>query len=209
MNLSIAEGLYLIALDDEEGRLLAAAEKTIVDGLISASLLELIITGRVNANDGILTIADDSGTGNILLDNVLKAFQEGKDMVETLDDLRPHFKGIQDHVTEMLITRGIIKKESTKLLWIPVSERMDNANYAFEKHIRETIRGIVIDGKEPSPSFVLLTALIYYCNLLSEVFHDKDELIDAIKVAKDIIRSKKMDEDVSICLEMLKSHFGK
>ena len=40
MKLSLAEGLYLIALDDEEGRLLAAAEKTIIPGLISASILE-------------------------------------------------------------------------------------------------------------------------------------------------------------------------
>jgi hypothetical protein len=33
MKLSIAEGLYLIALDDEEGRLLAAADKYYIDGI--------------------------------------------------------------------------------------------------------------------------------------------------------------------------------
>jgi len=40
MKLSIAEGLYLIALDDEEGRLLSAAEKTIVDGVLFGDYLD-------------------------------------------------------------------------------------------------------------------------------------------------------------------------
>ncbi|MFT4736653.1 MAG: Golgi phosphoprotein 3, partial [Paraglaciecola sp.] len=43
MKLSIAEGLYLLVLDDEEGRLLSAVEKNHIHGILSAALFELII----------------------------------------------------------------------------------------------------------------------------------------------------------------------
>jgi len=44
MKLSLAEGLYLIALDDDEGRLLVSAERTIEHGLVAAAILELVVT---------------------------------------------------------------------------------------------------------------------------------------------------------------------
>ena len=40
MKLSLAEGLMLIALDDDEGRLLAAAEHSIDKALIASCILE-------------------------------------------------------------------------------------------------------------------------------------------------------------------------
>ena len=54
-----------------------------------------------------------------------------------------HFPQIQLELTALLTQRGILKKESTKLLWIPLSERMDNANYAFEQEIRDSLKTIV------------------------------------------------------------------
>ena len=48
MKLSIAEGFYLIALDDEEGRILAAAEKTVVPGVIAACILELYLLKKLS-----------------------------------------------------------------------------------------------------------------------------------------------------------------
>ncbi len=207
MDISIAEGLYLIALDDDEGRLLAAAEKNIVEGLLSASILELIVLEKVGAVNGRLTKLSSDGTGNILLDNVFSALEDGKTVIQNLKELAPHFKNVQDDVTEMLIARGVLKRESTKLLWIPVSERMDNANYAYEQNIRDTITGIVKEGNKPSSTFVVLTSLIYFCHLLPEIFKDGDDHIDAVKVAKDILKSDSISGEVMIVLDDLKSHF--
>ncbi|MEM6829155.1 MAG: hypothetical protein AAF551_01480, partial [Bacteroidota bacterium] len=95
----------------------------------------------------------------------------------------------------------------TRLLWIPLSERMDNANYAFEQEIRNTLKAIVFKSAKPSPAFVVLFSLIYDCDILSEVFRDKDELVDAEKVGKDIVNSSEIDTDLSNALQKLKSYF--
>lgn len=209
MKLSLAEGLMLIALDDEEGRLLAAAEHTIDHGILSIVVLELALIKRVSFEGGKIIIKDTTGTGNKVLDNVLNAIGSGGETVPvTVNKLAKNFDHIQDDVIELLVQRGILKVESTKLLWIPVSERMDNANYAFEQEIRDTLRAVVKSSKKPTPAIVILLSMIQNCGILEEVFKQRDELIDAVKVAKDIASAGFVDDGVKDVLESLKPHFS-
>lgn len=208
MKLSIAEGFYLIALDDEEGRILAAAEKTVVPGVISACILELYLMNKVSLTDGNVTVTDSVGTGNGILDNVLGKLSNGVSLTDQIRTLSSKFKDIQENLNVLLAQRGILRKEETKLLWIPLSERMDNANYAFEQEIRNVLKSIVFKSAKPSPAFVILFSLIYDCNILSEVFRDKDELVDAEKVGKDIVDSPAIDADLSSALKTLKTFFA-
>jgi ElaB/YqjD/DUF883 family membrane-anchored ribosome-binding protein len=209
MKLSIAEGLYLIALDDEEGRLLAAAEKTIVPGLMSAALLELYLQKKVKLSGGHIEVADSSGTGNGILDQILHKLRSGMELWDCIQDLEHNFKDIMTDLNQLLAQRGILSKEETKLLWIPLSERMDNANYAFEQEIRNNLQAMVFKSAKPTPSFAVLMALIYYCDILDEVFPERDDLVDAIKVAKEIHSSPVLDEDVAGALKTLKAQFNK
>ena len=48
-------------------------------------------------------------------------------------------------------------------------------------------------------------SLIYDCHILNEVFSDKDELIDAVKVAKDIVNSPVIDQETSAVLKELRT----
>ncbi|MFT6867111.1 MAG: Golgi phosphoprotein 3 [Cyclobacteriaceae bacterium] len=209
MKLTIAEGLYLIALDDDEGRLLSAAERSIDGGVLSAFVLELYLLKKIDIAGGVITVIDGSGTGTKIHDLVLQKLKSGTPFVEQIESLIHHFEHIQDDVTELLMQRGILRKESTKLLWIPLSERMDNANYAFEQEIRDSLKTIVFKNAKPTPSFVILMSLIYDCHILDEVFSDKDELIDAVKVAKDIVNSPVIDEHLSNVLIELRKYFSK
>jgi len=199
----------LIALDDEEGRLLSAAERTIGHGLIAIVILELSLIKRVGFDGGKVIVKDSTGTGNKVLDAVLKSLGGGGDSFSnTLTKLAPSFENIQDDMIEMLVQRGILKVESTKLLWIPVSERMDNANYAFEQEIRDTLKAVVFKGKAPTPAIVVLMSMINNCKILEEVFPDKDELIDAVKMAKDVAKAGIVDESTQVALAELKAHFA-
>ena len=208
MKLSIAEGFYLIALDDEEGRILAAAEKSVVPGVIAACILELYLLKKIKLDGGNVTVVDTIGTGNGILDNVLKKLQTGPSFVDQVKSMSGKFKDIQEDLNSLLVQRGILKKEETKLLWIPLSDRMDNANYAFEQEIRNNLKAIVFKSAKPSPAFTILYSLIDDCNILSEVFRDKDELIDAEKVGKDLIENSGVDADLANALRELKSFFG-
>ena len=208
MKLSLAEGLMLIALDDEEGRLLSAAEHSIDHGLLSILILELSLIKRVGFENNKLIVKDSTGTGNKVLDNVLKAIGGGGDSLSNIvKKIAPAFDSIQDDVIELLVQRGILKVESTKLLWIPVSERMDNANYAFEQEIRDTLKAVVQKGQKATPAIIILMSMISNCKILEEVFREKDELIDAVKAAKDITNSSAVDSELKIVLNDLKEHF--
>ena len=208
MKLSIAEGFYLIALDDEEGRILAAAEKTVVPGVISACILELYLLKKISLSGGKIKVMDKVGTGNGILDNVLNKLTDGSSLTDQVTSLSSKFKDIQEGLNALLVQRGILRKEETKLLWIPLSDRMDNANYAFEQEIRNTLKAIVFKSAKASPAFTVLFSLVYDCNILSEVFRDRDELIDAEKKAKDIINTPGIDPDLANALRDLKKYFG-
>ena len=208
MKLSIAEGYYLIALDDEEGRILAAAEKTVVPSVISACILELYLLKKISLDEGIIKVLDTVGTGNRILDNILKKLQSGVQIVDQVKSLSNKFKDIQVDLNAMLTQRGILKKEETKLLWIPLSERMENANYAFEENIRNALKAIVFKSAKPSAALTILFCLIDYTNILEEVFRERDELIDAEKVGKEIIEKSGVSDALAISLYSLKRFFG-
>lgn len=209
MKLSLAEGLMLIALDDEEGRLLSAAEHSIDHGLLGILILELSLMKRVGFESSKIIVKDSTGTGNKVLDSVLKVIGGGgKTVVDTIKGMASDFDSLQDDIIELLVQRGILKVESTKLLWIPVSERMDNANYAFEQEIRDMLKAVVRKTQKPTPAVIMIIAMISNCKILEEVFRERDELIDAVKVAKDILKSDAIDTNTQQVLEDLKNHFA-
>ena len=197
----------MIALDDEEGRILAAAEKTVVPGVISACILELFLLKKISLDGGNIKVLDTIGTGNGILDNVLKKLQSGPSIVDQVKTLSTKFKDIEEDLNALLVQRGILKKEETKLLWIPLSERMDNANYAFEQDIRDHLQAIVFKSAKPSPAFTILFCLIDYTNILDEVFKDRDDLVDAEKIGKEIITKSGVSESLATSLEQLKEIF--
>lgn len=210
MKLSLAEGLYLIALDDEEGRLLSAAEHSVNQGLIAACIFELSLRKKVEIkNDTTVSLIDKTGTGNKILDDVIKFVgQKDKPLKEMITWICEHYPDIRQDITFLLMNRGIIKKEATKLLWIPVSERMDNANYAFEQEIRNNMHAIAIKGAKPPASLVVLIILISYCHLMDEVFKDKDDLIDAVKYVKDLTEKGFVSPEIANALNSLKEYFA-
>ena len=197
----------MIALDDEEGRVLSVAEKTVVPGVISACILELYLLKKVSLDGGIVKVLDTVGTGNGILDNVLKKLQSESSVVDQVKSLSSKFKDIELDLNALLVQRGILKKEETKLLWIPLSERMDNANYAFEQDIRNHLKAIVFKDAKPSPAFTIVFCLIDYTNILEEVFSDKDALVQAKKVGKEIIERSGISGGLAISLRQLKEVF--
>ncbi|MFZ9045410.1 MAG: GOLPH3/VPS74 family protein [Cyclobacteriaceae bacterium] len=208
MKISIAEGLYLILIDDEEGRLLAAAEKRYIYGLLSAALFDLIFSKKLLLKEGKLQVLGHSGTANVVLDKVLKKVQSGTSFIEQISSMHDSFKHIKEDMDALLVQRGILKREETKLLWIPLSERMGNANYAFEQEIRNGLKAMVLQNAKAPKSFIVLLSLIYDCNILDEVFPERDDFIDAEKSAKDIVNRAAVDQEVGIVLIELRKFFA-
>lgn len=206
MKLSISEGYYLIALDDEEGRILAAAEKKVIPGVVAAGILELYVQNKLTFKDGNVSVIDTTGTGNGILDNILKRVVEGTSVLDNIKTIASKYKDILEDLNGLLAQRGILRKEETKLLWIPLSERMDNANYAFEQDIRNHLKAIVFKNAKPTPAFTILYVLIDSSNILDEVFKDRDEYIDAENVGKSIIDHSEVSPELAETLKVVKKY---
>lgn len=208
MKISIAEGLYLIMLDDQEGRLLAAAEKSFNYGLLSAAIFDLKLLKKIDIKGGKIEVLDQTGTANGVLDKVLQNLEPGAPFIEQLGKLNDTFKDLRADMDALLVQRGILKREETKLLWIPLSERMGNANYVFEQEIRNGLRTIVLqETNKARHFFMILLSLIYDCQILDEVFTERDDFIDAEKAAKDIVNRPEMNAEIGSVLSDLREFF--
>ena len=121
LRLNISEGLYLLALGDVEGQLLKKAEKGIDYGVIAGGILQLSLIGSISLEKGFIKIISTKQTGHIFLDKVLKNLTEGGGLIEEILRLKNELKKLHDDLEELLVGRGILKREENTLLWIPLS----------------------------------------------------------------------------------------
>jgi hypothetical protein len=54
MKLTLAEGLFLIALDDNEGKLIPSAIKSIDRGLVAISIIDLYLHDKILIDSGLM-----------------------------------------------------------------------------------------------------------------------------------------------------------
>ena len=206
LRLSISEGLYLLALGDVEGQLLKKAEKGIDYGVIAGGILQLSLMGSLSLEKGVIKIISTKQTGHIFLDKILINLIEGQSLIEEILRLKNELRELHVDLEQLLIARGILKREENTLLWIPLSERMENVNYAYEKEIRNTLRALVLRGFKNDVSFSILFSLTHDCHLLSEVFGSTSEIADAKNWVKNPIKLSGVDEDLAKILGLI-SHF--
>ena len=203
LRLSISEGLYLLALGDDEGQLLKKSEKVIDYGLIAGGILQLYLIGSVRLEEGIIKKSSSDQTGDIFLDKILINLTEGSGITEELLRLKNKLKKFHFDLEELLIARGILKRKENSLLWVPLSERMENVNYAYEHEIRNTLKALVLRGFKNDVSFSILLSLINDCHLLSEVFRSSNELSDAKNCVQNLRKLAGVNEDLANILGLI------
>ena len=207
LRLSISEGLYLIALGDDEGQLLKNSERVIDYGLILGGILQLYLIGSIRIDKGIIKISSINQTGNIFLDKILTNLTEGCGIIEELLRLKNKLKKLHIHLEELLIAKGILKRKENSILWIPLSERMENANYTYEQEIRNTLRAMVLRGFKNDVSFSILLSLTNDCHLLSEVFRSPNEQLDAKNCARNLGELAGVNKDLAYILSLASRFF--
>ena len=207
LRLSISEGLYLIALGDDEGQLLKNSERVIDYGLILGGILQLYLIGSIRIDKGIIKISSINQTGNIFLDKILTNLTDRCGIIEELLRLKNKLKKLHIHLEELLIAKGILKRKENSILWVPLSERMENVNYAYEQEIRNTLRAMVLRGFKNDVSFSILLSLTNDCHLLSEVFRSPNEQLDAKNCARNLGELAGVNEDLAYILSLVSRFF--
>lgn len=165
----LAEDLLLLTYDDESG-----AADPLIDALdqrlAGALLVELALAGRVEVTAGPETrpdgamvkkgrvvVRDDSSTGHPALDEALRVIAVTPRKAQSL--IEPLSRGLRARLLTGLAERGILQRETRKVLRIFPITLWPAADSTHEEALIQRLRSVLVDGATPTPSDAAIIAL--------------------------------------------------
>ncbi len=199
MELTLAEELLLLGLDDKTGEVMLSVSTALPFGLAGALLLDLFISKRIELRYDKVVVVNSESIGNSLLDETLSLLNQ-KDKSEKVSYWIKHLNVSIDDMFEkiinQLVNKGILKRQEKKILWLIPIERFPTKDPIPEVMSRISIRRIVLENEEPDNRTLALLSLIKASNLIDELFL-KDERRQATNIIDDYIKNEKIGKVVS------------
>lgn len=201
--LNLAEELFLLAINEENGRL---ASTYLNYGLAGAMLADLALLGRVRLGEKRkLMVVDETPTGDSLLDLGFTEILEAKRPAKLLDWVNILAeKRFWKRVPESLIAKGILYKEDKQFLWVfpYVAYPQKDANAKY--WIKENLRSIALTSQTGEARRVILLGLCKACQMMNLIF-TKDERKAAARRINELRQGEALGEAVAKTLEEIQS----
>lgn len=158
----LVEDLLLLLMDDETGT--PASAGTLPYALGGAVLVELALLGRVDTTgtDGFTGAKVIAVEGEPLDDPLLRqAYEKVAAKPRGVQTLLLQIGGsLWNDVVDRLIDRGLVRRETRKVLGLFGTTRLPTADGTREQEIRDRIRAVLVDGTEPDTRTAALIALL-------------------------------------------------
>lgn len=208
-NLTLAEDIVLILLDDDSGRLASVDLMTLNYSMAGAVLMELALRNKIDTDLDKLVVADNKPCGVKLLDHYLDLIAREIDDTNNntkywLTELSNYGDEILDTALERLVEKKILKLEEKKILWVFGARRYPMVDHSQEKEVKRRLIDLLMSDEIPSPKDVVLVCLIDTCSLFNTILSDKQ--VHQLKPR--IQKIKKLDligQAVTQVLEKLRS----
>ncbi len=185
MDLTLAEQLLLIQLDDEKGG--DTSQWGGDPGLAGALLLDLARAGSLEAGeDGDLRVTGPPPSRAVLAD-AHRAIAEGKprDAKGWIGRLQKDLKPIKERVADDLVARGVLDEHRRKLLGVFPQTRFPERDPGPERELRTRLGDVLVTGREPTEEEAMLVALMLPFGLVEKAV-DKPQRKEAKKRAEAI-----------------------
>ena len=173
--LTLVEEIELLSLDDKTGAHLPLLPEALGYGLAGAILADLEMAGRVATGGKVVEVKNSAPNGNSLLDPWLAlivsepATHPIAYWLSVFSDEKP---AIESAALDHLISRGILKREDKKILWVIGLRRYPTVHNEERVEVRTRLARL-IQSDEPPPHFdATLISLLSGCSLLSAVFSE-------------------------------------
>lgn len=176
----IAEDLLLLAFDDTEGKPVSGVEN--LDAAVAgALLLELTLLGRVDITGegdegkaGRIVVRDTSAVGEAELDGALTRLtdEEGSKPKDAVSRLAKG--GPVDRLLSGLADRGVLHRESRKVLKLFPVTRWPAADSSHEERLRAELHRVLVDGDEPDDRTAAVIALLVATKSVKHAFPTDD-----------------------------------
>ncbi|MBB3052632.1 hypothetical protein FHS23_003666 [Prauserella isguenensis] len=176
----IAEDLLLLAFDDTEGTPVSGVEN-LDHAVAGALLLELTLLGKVDvtgeadeAGAGRIVLRDTGPVGDAELDGALAALAEKvgakpKDAVARLAKDSP-----VDRLLSGLADRGVLRRESRKVLKLFPVTRWPAVDGRHEQRLRAELHHVLVEGGEPDDRTAAVIALLVATKSVGHAFPTDD-----------------------------------
>ena len=185
--LSFVEEIVLLALDDKSGKFVDLPPLSLDQALAGAALLELAFQNRIDTDLKHLTLVEAKPLGDPMLDPILQEIVRAKDKKDAkywVGMISSEGEKLRDAALAKLVSRGILKKEEKKILWVIPGRRYPMIHDQEEREVRARIRAVITGGEIPSPRDVVLISLASACQLLRTIYTDAELLQNSRRIAE-------------------------
>ncbi|HET6858711.1 MAG TPA: GPP34 family phosphoprotein [Streptomyces sp.] len=173
MRTTLGEQLMLLSLDDDTG---AAKESEHVGWAIAgATLVELALAGRIEVTDDKVTVLSPAPVGDPTLDAALADIAGREKPAKTKDWIQRLKKGGVAGAHQGLLSKGLIREETKKVLGLFPVRRYPEADGSVEAALRQRLHDVVWGGAEPDERTATLVALVHGAKLHRLAFPDADK----------------------------------
>jgi hypothetical protein len=171
---SVPEELALLAYDDDGG--LEIGGQSLDYGLAGAVLLELALAGRLEVREGRVSVIDPAPTGDPVVDGALASIRADDKSRRPKEWVTRLAKNIREPVLDGLVSRGVLRREEDRVLWVFPRTRYPAA-HGVEPPAETDARGrlvaaVLADGPV-EPRTAALCALVRAVGLERKVFTDQ------------------------------------
>lgn len=206
---SLTEELFLLSLREKRNTISLSYSAALPYALAGAMLVELTLSGKIQFDKDKRVIAIDNPQSeadermNELLTQIHELAKPRK-ITYWIRTAVGEGKKFEKKLLATLITRGILRDEEKRLLWvIPSAEYSDQD--ASAKYLRkQNLRDIILGGKTADQQSIALFSLLKAIDLLDNIF-TPDEIKVASSRVNEIVKHESIDDTVIELLEFISS----
>ncbi len=178
--LKLCEQMMLLGLNDDSGALVFTIKTQLPFAIAGAAVFDLYYKGLISVKDEDIIINDKSQNKYKFLEysaGLLAKSGKSITIEGAMSRLADANENISNLILESLVEKGILKKESHKLLWVINYDRYPTSDPCPEKEIRQNLRDIILNDKIPNNRDLILISLVGACDLTNEIFaYDEREI---------------------------------
>ena len=175
--LTFTEEILLLMLDDD-GLFLPIRGGAVEHILVGAVLMDLAFANRIDTDPERLQVIDSTPTGNNLLDDALERIANAGETMNTKGWVellaREQAADIRQRAMNSLIELGILEAKDEKFLWVFHSRRYPTIDGRVERGVKLRMEDVLLSDDMPDPRDVALVCLVDACDILSDIFSERE-----------------------------------
>ena len=203
--LTLTEELVLLSLDHTKGSHLPLMPEALAFGLAGAVLADLEMAGCVETKNGRVLLCRGEMLGDAVLDPQLARIvsePSSHAIAYWLSVLSERKEEIEESALERLVSRGILRREEKKILWVFGVRRYPTVHDEERVEVRQRLAGLIAVEGTPVHFDATLISLLSACGLLSAIF-TSEELSGRSERVASIAASDPIGREVAAVLREL------